>query len=86
MTCVTWREAAAGPGNGRSSCLFCGTVGCGGGAPLPAEDPSRMTLRLTSPAFAGRWHDPQDATRATAPTGRRRWNGREFPARPARWP
>ena len=32
--------------------LLClGTAGCGGGAPLPAEDPSRMTIRLTSPAF-----------------------------------
>ncbi len=31
--------------------LFIGTAGCGGGAPLPAEDPSRMTLRLTSSAF-----------------------------------
>ena len=32
--------------------LFLGTMGCGGtGAPLPAEDPGRMTLRLTSAAF-----------------------------------
>jgi len=31
--------------------LFVGVAGCGGEAPLPAEDPSRMTLRLTSAAF-----------------------------------
>jgi Raf kinase inhibitor-like YbhB/YbcL family protein len=31
--------------------LFVGTSGCGGGTPLPAEDPSRMTIRLTSSAF-----------------------------------
>ena len=31
--------------------LFVGTAGCGGGAPLPVEDPSRMTLHLTSAAF-----------------------------------
>ncbi len=37
-------------------------AGCGGSAPLPAEDPSRLTIRLTSPAFAEGGMIPKEYT------------------------
>ena len=64
--------------------LFFGTAGCSGGAPLPAEDPSRMTLRLTSAAFQDGGMIPKtytcDGADRSPPL---EWSG--VPARPAPW-